>query len=222
LFMTISVKICGLRRPVHARAAAAAGADMLGLVFAPSRRRVSLGEARAIVDALQEADVRPYLVGLFVNESPAVINATVQDLGLDLVQLAGNESIDLAAAIQTPILKSVRLDGSEPEAAWFELARDAAPISEGWPDWRRVMLLVDAHVPGSYGGTGARADWDAAAELAQQLPIILAGGLHPENVGSAVQQVRPWGVDVSSGVETDGVKDVARIQAFVTAARSHD
>ena len=102
---------------------------------------------------------------------------------------------------------------------------DGAPSEAGWLDAHHapeVRLLVDAHVPGSYGGAGVLADWGRAAELARRRSIMLAGGLTPENVDAAIRQVRPWGVDVSSGVETNGLKDVAKIRAFVAAARTGD
>lgn len=209
---TMLVKICGLREPAHALVAARAGAAMLGLVFAPSRRQVSQAEAEAIIRALGDhPGPRPRLVGLFVNEEPARVAATARALGLDLVQLSGDEPAEDADAIGLPVIKAIRMDGSANEAAWLRRAALPDPA---------VTLLVDAHVPGSYGGTGARADWRRAAALAAQLPLLLAGGLTPQNVAAAIATVAPAGVDVSSGVERDGVKDPARIEAFLAAARS--
>lgn len=203
------VKICGLRTVEHAIATAAAGADMVGLVFAPSRRRVSVGEGAAIAAALRAGGgPRPRIVGLFVNEAPAAILATAQAVGLDLVQLSGDEPPEDADQLPLPLIKALRLDGSAREAAWV---RRAGP---------GLTILVDAHVPGAYGGTGAQADWGRAAELARRAPVILAGGLTPENVAAAIAAVRPAGVDVSSGVETDGAKDSAKIEAFLGAARA--
>jgi len=220
----VIVKICGLRRPEHASAAASAGADLLGLVFAPGKRRVSLAEGAAIAATLhQRPGRRPLLVGLFVNEPPATVSAVARDLGLDLVQLSGNEPPADADAIPLPVLKAIRLDGSATEAAWMaRAARTAAAptLTTLAADPTRVLLLVDAHVPGAYGGTGRTADWPRAAELAARLPLLLAGGLNPSNVARAISIVRPLGVDVSSGVETAGVKDVAKIEAFIAAARS--
>ena len=222
------IKICGLRLPAHARAAAKAGADMIGLVFASSKRRVSLDEAAALLQVLRQESLTasPAIVGLFVNAQAATINATVAALGLDLVQLSGDESTDLLAALHGPrILKSIRLDGSPLEQEWIELARQSescwlreTAVGEHWQP--AVRLLVDGHVAGAYGGTGARANWHSAAALAKQQPIMLAGGLSADNVAAAISAVRPWGIDVSSGVETDGVKDVAKIEAFIGAARS--
>jgi phosphoribosylanthranilate isomerase len=221
------IKICGLRLPDHALAAAKAGADMLGLVFAPSKRRLTLDEAALVVKALREAPLqrRPALVGLFVNEQAELINAATVALGLAAVQLSGDESPALLGALRCPrILKSIRLDGSVREQAWVDIAGQSAArwadeLGAGDPLRPAVRLLIDGHVAGAYGGTGARADWQSAAALAEQQPIMLAGGLNADNIATAIIAVRPWGIDVSSGVETDGVKDVAKIEAFIGAAR---
>ncbi len=203
--MTMHIKICGLRSIEHALAAAEAGADMIGLVFAPSRRQVELEEAARIVTALHSSPApHPQVVGLFVNSSAAAINAVVATVGLDMVQLSGDEVLVEMAGIECPIMKSIRMDGSMDEAAW---------MGSG------VRLLVDAHVNGAYGGTGTRADWRRAADVAREYPMMLAGGLDPSNVAEAIRQVQPWGVDVSSGVEEDGVKSPTKIRAFIRAAR---
>ena len=199
------VKICGLRTVEHALVAAAAGADLLGLVFAPSRRQVTLSEAATIASAVQRLPTpRPRLVGLFVHEQPERIDAIAQQIGLDLVQLSGDEPVSDAVVITVPIIKAIRMDGSQCETDWLQ---------------QPVTFLVDAHVPGSYGGTGVRADWARATLLAQQRPLLLAGGLNAENVAAAIVAVRPLGVDVSSGVERDGRKDTLLIEAFIAAAR---
>ncbi|EFO81789.1 phosphoribosylanthranilate isomerase [Oscillochloris trichoides DG-6] len=201
----MQIKICGLRSIEHALAAAEAGADMVGLVFAPSRRQVQLEEAAQMVAALRRSPPpHPQVVGLFVNASVATINAVITTVGLDLVQLSGDEVLVEMAGIERPVLKSIRMDGSMGEAAW---------IGSG------MRLLVDAHVNGAYGGTGIRADWRRAADMAREHPLILAGGLDADNVAEAIRQVQPWGVDVSSGVEEDGVKSRTKIHAFIRAAR---
>jgi phosphoribosylanthranilate isomerase len=188
-----------------------AGADMLGLVFAPSRRQIKPIEAAAISTALAASGQKPTLVGLFVNEQPDQILAIAEQCKLDLLQLSGDE--ELSVIEQLPgrrILKSVRLLGGATEDAWLRPG----------PHHARIRLLVDAHVAGNYGGTGAVANWDLAAQLAARLPIMLAGGLKPDTVAQAIWHVRPWAVDVSSGVETDGVKDPHKIRAFIKAARA--
>jgi phosphoribosylanthranilate isomerase len=206
------VKICGLRTIEHALAAADAGADMLGLVFAASRRQVSPEQAATIAKAVRATPRRRQvtIIGLFVNEAPERMLATARQCGLDAIQLSGDEASEVAGHLPgIALFKAIRLDGAPSEAGWLDINQA--------PD---VRLLVDAHVPGWYGGAGVLADWSSAAELARRRSIVLAGGLTPENVGAAIRQVHPWGVDVSSGVETNGVKDAAKIRAFVAAARA--
>jgi phosphoribosylanthranilate isomerase len=216
-----AIKICGLSTVDHALAAATAGADMIGLVFARSRRQVAPEKASHIVGALRQhpAGARVRAVGLFVNTEVAHINDIIEQCGLDYVQLSGDETPQQAVGIQRPVLKSLRLDGSPHEAAWLRAMRQ--PAEQGAPLMLAPCpLLVDAHVPGHYGGTGTLADWARAAELAQQQPLMLAGGLTPHNVAAAVAQVQPWGVDVSSGVEHNGGKSPALIEAFIEAVRA--
>ncbi|PDW01992.1 phosphoribosylanthranilate isomerase [Candidatus Viridilinea mediisalina] len=205
------IKICGLRTIEPTLAAAQAGADLLGLVFAPSRRQVSVAEAAPLVAAIRALPApRPRLVGLFVNASPTTINAIVAELALDLVQLSGDEPLHEGATLNRPIIRSLRMDGSPREAAW---------LAQSQLGDHPLLFLADAHVPGSYGGTGVQADWNQAAHLATQVPLLLAGGLHAQNVASAIATVQPSGVDVSSGVESAGQKDCAKIRAFIAAAR---
>jgi phosphoribosylanthranilate isomerase len=208
------VKICGLRTIEHALAAADAGADMLGLVFAASRRQISPEQAAQIAQAVRATPHAQHvrIVGLFVNETPEYMLTIARQCSLDAIQLSGDEPSEVVEQLRgITLLKAIRLDGAPSAAGWMNMNHT--------PD---VRLLVDAHVPGLYGGTGVVADWDDAAQLARRQSIILAGGLTPENVGAAIRQVRPWGVDVSTGVETDGVKDAAKIRAFVAAARAGD
>jgi phosphoribosylanthranilate isomerase len=211
-----SVKICGLREPEHAAAAAAVGADLLGFVFAPARRRVSPDQARRCLDAARAAAgaSRFLAVGVFVDAPVAEVNGVAEAAGLDLVQLHGDESPATLQGLNRPALKAVRpLLGSDPVAVSRVLddfgGGPTAPLA----------FLLDGHSPTAAGGAGVRADWRLARRLVRRHPVLLAGGLDPENVGAAIAAVRPLGVDVSSGVETAGVKDVARIVAFVAAAR---
>jgi phosphoribosylanthranilate isomerase len=210
----VRIKICGLRTPEHALAALTAGADLLGIILAPSRRQVASEDAARITAAVRAADPqrRAPVVGVFVNAPVALMRELVEQGAIDRVQLSGDEPVELADELAgIPIIKTLRLNGAAHEQDWI----DRAIASD-------VRLHVDAHVPGSYGGAGVTGDWNRAAELAASHPILLAGGLTPENVGAAIRRVHPWGVDVSSGVETDGVKDVARIQAFIAAARTNE
>ena len=218
------VKICGIREPAHALAAAEAGADFIGMVFAESRRRVTVEQAQAIARALGGAPVsavgegteaiqallvhkRPLLVGVFADADPETINRTAEAVGLDLVQLSGDEPWDICYKLSRPVLKAVKVrDGASAEEIIAALRPGAIP-------------LLDTHVEGALGGSGRPFDWSVAAAVACRFPIVRAGGLTPENVGEAVRRVRPWAVDVSTGVETDGVKDVEKICAFVAAVR---
>lgn len=206
------VKICGLRTPQDALVASEAGADMIGLMFAPSRRQVDVDTAREIVDALRAShtghDVA--VVGVFVDEQLATIATIAAATGLDWIQMSGHEAAESAEDMPLPVIKALRFDGDPSEAAWLTepAGCDAPP------------LLVDAHVAGSYGGAGVLGDWSRAAELAARRPVLLAGGLTADNVAAAIATVKPWGVDVSSGVETAGNKDHAKITAFIQAAKA--
>ncbi len=210
--MPVAVKICGIRRPDDAVVAAEAGADLIGLVFAPSRRQIDVAAARDIVTALRASAQGQHVtvVGVFVNEAPFRIMEIAAEAGLDWVQLSGHEPLATATALDLPALKTLRFDGDASEGEW--LAQPAA--CDGLP------VHVDAHVAGSFGGAGVVADWQAAARLAEERPVLLAGGLTPANVAAAIAAVRPWGVDVSSGVETDGIKDPEKIRAFIQAAKA--
>jgi phosphoribosylanthranilate isomerase len=202
------VKICGISSPEHMIVAAAAGADYLGLVFAPSRRQVTVDQAQQLVKTLRDAGYATPVVGLFVNASATAISTVVHTCGLDVVQLHGNEPYALCADLPNlPIWRAVRLAGADDETEWLASTDD------------RITVLVDAPVDGAFGGTGRLADWQAAATLARQRRVVLAGGLHPQNVQAAIAQVHPWGVDVSSGVERDGFKDNGLIAAFVALAK---
>ena len=200
------VKICGLRVLLAAIAAVEAGADLLGFNFvASSRRCISPETARDIIRALP-AHVQT--VGIFVNPTLEQLHATVECCGLDWVQFSGTETPEFCAEVAQPVIKTVRL-------------AERPPAGEALPDDYDVdLLLADAAVPGSWGGSGEVSDWPAAGRLAQRRRLLLAGGLHAGNVAAAIRTVRPAGVDVASGIETDGHEDSAKIRAFVAAARA--
>jgi len=220
------VKICGISTVESALVAAEAGADLLGLVFyPPSHRNVTPAAAGAIVRELRAAGHQTLAVGLFVNEAPERINAIVGEVGLDLVQLGGDEQPADLARLARPILRSVRVAPGDSLVRVRERLTSATTMlgpREPGPLGQPLTPLIDAHVPGAYGGTGIQADWAAAATLARLWPIFLAGGLTPENVSAAIRAVAPFAVDVSSGVETDKAKDPAKIRAFIAAAREAD
>lgn len=210
--MSVAVKICGIRNPEDALVAAEAGADLIGLVLAPSRRQIEPAVAKEIVSVLRASprgqDVM--VVGVFVDEAPERITTIAREAGLNWVQLSGHEAVESVATLDLPLVKALRFDGHPSEGGWTEqpVPCDVVPV------------LVDAHVAGSFGGAGVVADWQAAAHLARQRPVLLAGGLTAGNVAEAIVAVQPWGVDVSSGVETNGVKDADKIRAFIQAAKA--
>ena len=199
-------KVCGLTTGADALAAVAAGADALGFVFWPqSPRAVSISRAGEIA-----ASIPPgvWKVGVFVNPAFDLLAEAVETVGLDFVQLSGDEPAGACADLPRPGWKALRFPA---ECSLSEAAAEAAPYAD-------CTLVVDAAVPGEYGGTGRRADWSLAAGLARQHRVVLAGGLSPDNVAAAVRQVRPWAVDVSSGVESEpGLKDENKLRAFAAA-----
>ena len=212
------VKICGIMEKSHALAAIEAGSDFIGLVFAPSRRQVSVVQAQEIVSAIKERSNTTEVVGVFVNVPAPVVNRTAAACNLDRVQLSGNESWAYCCEINQPLIKAVRIgQGQDPEEICDSLA-----IGDEVLSGRRHLLLLDSLVEGSYGGTGVTSDWELFREVAGRFPAIIAGGLTPETVARAIEMVSPWGVDVSSGVESNGIKDTARIKAFVDAVRRAD
>lgn len=212
------VKICGIMRPEHGVAAAEMGADMIGMVFAESRRKVNVEAAREIVEAVRGGERQPLMVGVFVNETPERMLEVAGEVGLDVLQLSGDEEPKTAniCAERYAVIKAMR----------FAEGSKRGDVLEALGEYRRatspnMRFLIDAHQPGVYGGTGTTADWRLVAQLVKHYRIMLAGGLTPENVGEAIGLVAPWGVDVSSGVEKDGVKDTELIRAFLRAAKKN-
>lgn len=197
--MKLEIKICGLTNVDDARCALDAGADYLGFVLYPrSPRGIDAARLRGILDRL-DRPVRA--VAVVVNEPRAGLESVASDCGLWAVQLHGDERPEDFRDCPFRVWRAVR--GAEPAG------------------WTADRYVVDAAVPGLYGGTSVRADWGMAAEMARRLPLLLAGGLNADNVKSAVKAVCPLGVDVSSGVEkAPGIKDHDAIRAFVRRAGS--
>lgn len=201
----IRVKICGITRVEDALAAAAAGADAIGLVFyARSPRAVDVEQARAIIAALP-----PFVttVGLFVDMARTELERLLASVPLDLLQFHGDESPEHCEGFNRPYIKALRVKAGDDIAARV----DRYPGASG--------ILLDTYVEGVPGGTGAAFDWSLVPQALSK-PVILAGGLHSDNVASAVARVRPYAVDVSGGVEASkGIKDAEKIGAFIRAAR---
>ena len=212
------VKICGVQRLEDALVASEAGADFIGLVFVPGRpRRLAIDQARAIVDGLRASgDHVPQVVGLFADQPLDVVNDTIRACRLDRAQLCGNESLDYCRQTEAGVIKVLHVPGGQPEEP--VIANLAALVSA----YREAghLVTLDRLVAGIPGGTGESFDWAIAEKLSRRgHSFLLAGGLLPENVAQAVARVKPWGVDVSSGVETDGSKDPDKIRDFVRSAR---
>ena len=214
----LQVKICGVRTLEDARIADEAGADFIGLVFVPGRRRrLEIPDAAAIVNGIrQSSPTAPRFVGLFADQPLDEVNHTITACGLDVAQLCGAESVEYCQQTEAQVIKVLHIpDTASGDEAVDEFAgRIESYASAG------NMVTLDRLVEGLQGGTGQTFDWSIAADLSDQgHRFLLAGGLTPENVAQAVAQVRPWGVDVSSGVETGGVQDTAKIRDFIRAAR---
>jgi len=204
----MKIKICGITNLEDAKGAVAAGADALGFVmYRKSPRWVDLSLVKGIVKELP-----PFVlpVGVFVNEEAGTVRALMDECGFALAQLHGDESPLYCQHLGRPALKALRLKD-----------RDTILTLAGFQGQANVRgFVIDAYSDQAYGGTGQTVDWALAQEVARSAPIILAGGLTPENVAEAIKTVRPYGVDVSSGVEkTPGKKDPDKVKAFIEAAR---
>jgi phosphoribosylanthranilate isomerase len=240
----VRVKICGCRSVEHALVAREAGADFVGLMFAESRRRIEPEVAQEIVRTLgtplrdlemssppllyrtDATDVRswfehgsgalerllerkrPLTVGVFAGQDAETVNEIVDECGIDLIQLSGGEPWGACLLANRQVIKALHLDANE--AAESALGR----VETG----SALAVLLDRRGT-AFGGNGETLDWQVASQISAAMPVWLAGGLTPENVATAIRRVRPWAVDVSSGVETDGTKDAAKIRAFVRAAK---
>ena len=238
------VKICGVRDPETAREAVKAGADFIGIMFAESRRQVTPQECYEIIEAVREtrrspevariegpgrgevrgaswfgawneaiddalARWRPLIVGVFADQEVADANEIAEAAGLELIQLSGGEDEDFVRRVHPPVLQAVHV---HPQTTADDVLEAATPgVAAG--------IMLDTGAADARGGTGATFDWEVAAEVGRRLPLMLAGGLSPDNVAEAVAAVDPWAVDVSSGVETDGVKDIDKVRAFIRAAK---
>lgn len=216
------IKICGIKTLKDALAAIDSGADYLGFNFYPrSVRFIEKSACAEITSALKREHPQVKLVGVFVNSSVEEIKDILQTCSLDLAQLHGDETLDMLSALNGKAFKAIRLSASS------SAAESVYPFLQSVPNIRYPLrqsalpvLLIDAAVKGIYGGSGVTADWAAAAKLAKQYPLLLAGGLTPENVADAVRQVQPWGVDVASGVESaPGEKDAGKMVEFVKNVR---
>lgn len=202
------VKICGLTRAEDAAAAVAAGADACGVVFAASPRQVDIPTAAEVLAGVPDTVMR---IGVFVDADPAFVEKAVIECELDVVQLHGNESAEFCARMPRPVIKALGI-GTDFDARVMEPYRNHV-----------FAYLLDKVSGCKVGGTGETFDWLLATDVARRAPTFLAGGLTPENVAEAMSIVRPYAVDVSSGVEVaPGIKDPRLIESFVAAVREAD
>jgi phosphoribosylanthranilate isomerase len=193
------VKICGICDLAAATASVEAGADLLGFHFCSSQRRVTPEEAKAIIDAL---DVRPRIVGVFIDQDAAEVREIADFVDLDLLQLHGSEAPGFDAG--RPVMKVVKVKDAH------------IPGADDWPD----PIMLDSWSADQRGGTGRTWDWELARPLLSKRQVFIAGGLEPGNVGKVVSELKPYGVDVSSGVEASvRGKDPEKIRAFIHAVR---
>ncbi len=212
------VKICGIKEKAHALAVIEAGGDFIGLVFAPSQRQVTPAQAQEIVSTVKKCSDATVVVGVFVNMPAPEVNRIANSCHLDWVQLSGDEPWEYCRQITKPLIKAVRIRGEQrPEEICADLTSGARVLSS-----QRYIYLLDSQVKGKYGGTGMTFDWSLARQATERFPVIIAGGLTPENVAQAIGIVAPWGVDVASGVEVGGVKDIVKIRVFIEAVRRAD
>lgn len=238
------VKICGVRDAETAREAMKAGADFIGLMFAESRRQVTPQQCYDIIEAVRQerrgpdvariegpgrgevrgaswfgawneaiddalARWRPLLVGVFADQEVEDANEIAEAAGLELIQLSGGEDEEFVRQVRPPVLKAIHVHPDTTADDVIDAARPGAAAG----------IMLDTGSASARGGTGETFDWAVATEVAGRLPLMLAGGLSPGNVADAVEAVDPWAVDVSSGVETDGVKDIEKVRAFIRAAK---
>jgi len=202
------IKICGLTRPEDAAAAVEAGADALGVIFAPSKRRVSVEGASAVLAGVPDSVER---FGVFVDAPLEDVSRAIEACGLTGVQLSGNESPAYCDRIGVPVVKAFHV-GTDFGLQTLEPYRAHV-----------AALLLDTYVSGKAGGTSQTFDWQAIGGLPGWAPTFVAGGLDPENVSACIAALHPYGVDVSSGVETaPGIKDHSLIRAFCAAVRAAD
>jgi phosphoribosylanthranilate isomerase len=212
------IKICGIKTEEQAIVAAEAGADFIGLVFALSPRQITTNKAEKIVSTLKKSGAKTEAIGVFVNAHAGTINRIAEKCRLDRVQLSGDEPWEYCREINKPIVKVMRVSRNKrPEQVCKDLKYGTKLLKE-----REMVFLLDSNAREKYGGTGMKFDWKLAVPIAREFPVIIAGGLNPDNVDTAIKLISPWGVDVSTGVETRGVKDIEKIKRFIKAVKEAD
>jgi phosphoribosylanthranilate isomerase len=210
------IKIDGIKEEVHAIAVAKAGVDFMGLVFANSPRQVTPLQAGKLITTIRSYENPPQAVGVFVNATASSVNRIAESCQLDWVQLHGDEPWVYCRELSRPVIKVVRVSRNfKPDTIIADLTHGEKILAN-----QEHIFLIDSKARGKYGGTGQTFNWELARPIAERFPLIIAGGLTPDNVREAINIINPWGVDVSSGVETNGVKDPEKISAFINNVRN--
>lgn len=209
----VRVKICGLMEAEHAVKAGKSGADFIGMLFAESRRQITPEQGAKLVESVKDINPRLEAVGVFRNSPAAEVNRIARECGLDRVQLSGQESIEYCRNIKFPITKVVHVSPDSKTDGILAQVQQWYEVMKG----QKFLCQLDTTIDGKYGGTGITFDWQIAKAVTAEFPVMIAGGLNPENVSQLVSEVKPWGVDVASGVETNGRKDPVKIEAFIRA-----
>ena len=215
------VKICSVQQVDHILAAAEAGADYVGINFVPGvRRQIVQSEAKRIIQEFRHeyGYSGPKLVGIFADQVIDEVNQILDDCDLDIAQLSGHESIEYAGLVSKPVIKAIHVSINK---AAEESVQCIAPLISQFHHLG-IFPLLDPDVGSALGGTGTKFDLSIAKALVSEGDFLLGGGLNPESVASVVQKVRPWGVDVSSGVETNGMKDTEKIKQFIGQAKAQE
>ena len=210
----IQVKICGVRSTEEALAAATFGADFIGFNFVPGvRRKIEENTAFELIKVYRNYNrlATPKLVGVFANQPIEEVNRILENCGLDMAQLSGYEPMEYILKVNRPIIKAIHVQKGQSTEELHKILTEL--------EFKNIIPLLEPKVPGSFGGTGAILNLNIAKTLSAKHRFLLAGGLKPSNVTSTVKAVLPWGVDVSSGVETKGIKDREKIRSFIKNAR---
>jgi phosphoribosylanthranilate isomerase len=212
------IKICGIKEEAHAIALAKADIDFMGLVFATSPRQITTYYAKKIIELLRNKKNHTETVGVFVNTEVGKVNRIADSCGLDWVQLSGDEPWQYCRELDRPVIKVIRVSRNyKPEKIIADLSYGEKILAK-----QKHIFLIDSNSPEKFGGTGQPFNWKLARPIAEKFPVIIAGGLTPENVEEAIKIIKPWGVDVSTGVETKGAKDLDKILKFITAVKNID
>ena len=212
------IKICGIKNEDDALAAVEAGADFIGVVIATSPRQVTPAEAEKITSSLKKNKAKAKCVGVFVNERMPTVRKITDACHLDWVQLSGDESWEYCAELARPIIRAIMFGRNEQAETISRQLNEGKKIMGR----NKYMVLLDTAAPDKYGGTGTIFDWNIARPIVKQFQVIIAGGLNPGNAGRAIKILKPWGVDVSTGVETKGAKDMKKVIKFIEAVREAD